>query len=170
MAPDLADPGWVSSVSAVSRQVGGRTSVGQSGLAPDCSVWVFVSRPGSQPRCHSRGRGLRQSRVCKASWGLDSEPHIVSFISPSKANPKVGPTSRNGERWGEFRKIRIRREMENGTIFAVNLPQRHSATRYEFVSPFQNLSRNFSHTLMQGQTPLLSLWCGYGCMITLEMK
>lgn len=46
--------------------------------------------------------------------------------------------------------------------FAVTLPHRHLAAWYQFGSLSEMLSRNLSQSLMQGQTLLLSLWCGYG--------
>ena len=49
---------------------------------------------------------------------------------------------------------------ENRIVFAVTLPHRHLAARYQFGSLSETLSRNLSQILMQGQT--LSPWGGHG--------
>lgn len=83
--PDFADLGWACSVSEVSWQVGGRTKVDR-GLAPVFSVWFLIfQQPAAlvsqQAGCGGGGGGgrPRKSRACKASWGLGSEPHLVTF-------------------------------------------------------------------------------------------
>lgn len=139
-----------------------RSLAGTAGLAP--KRFHTVSHPPAS-------LALRVEAVVserEQKWARSPRPGLrnVHFnfhpILSAEASHKAGPASRSEERDGNPEVVRmwVCGSGENRIIFAITLL--HLAAWYQFGSLSETLSRNLSQILMQGQTLLLSPWCGSG--------